>query len=75
MMVNNERSLQLLDQPKLAIIKSIDLKLIAAPDEREMQRPKRKRRNRKETKDNPFQNWCMPDQGSRYIKPNTYDFF
>ena len=72
MVANNERSLQM-DQPRLAVIKSIDLKLI--PAARETEKPRRKARDRKEKNEDPFKDWCMPDQGSRYIKPNTYDFF
>lgn len=74
MLANNERSLQL-DQPRLAVIKSIDLKLIPLPAAREAEKTRRKPRDRKEKKEDPFKNWCMPDQGSCYIKPNTYDFF
>lgn len=65
--------------PKMAVIRKMERLAVFNEVRNEVKKRnkhKKKKNRKKDEKDgNPFQDWCMPEQPTRYLRGSDHDFF
>jgi hypothetical protein len=62
-------------QPRLAVVRKMESVAVYNEVKKRDRNTKRKNRKKDEKNSNPFKDWCMPAQPTRYLRGSDHEFF
>ncbi|HEX2627763.1 MAG TPA: hypothetical protein VHM26_02085 [Chitinophagaceae bacterium] len=61
--------------PRLAVVRKLESVAVYNEVKKRDKYKKKKNRKKEEKNSDPFKDWCMPEQPTRYLRGSDHDFF